>query len=79
MPGNLHRRHDRDLAFDQLSRIGMLFKNGGIAPACRTIELCNQRLLVFNTHLVDTILKTVECKQSDHQDANQLDSSASIN
>src|SRR5690606_12252250 len=54
------RRHHRNLALGEFLRESMLFQNLRIAPTRRPVELCDHRRFVFEPHLIDAVLVTVE-------------------
>jgi hypothetical protein len=55
-----HRRDDRYVAFGEFEGELVLFENRFVGPALGTIELGDQRLGVFDTDLIDTVLVAVE-------------------
>ena len=58
------RRHHRDFTLRQLTHKHVLFQNRRIRPARGPIKLRHQRRAVFQPHLIDAILITVECQQT---------------
>ncbi len=56
----LHGRNHRDFAVGEFGREGVLFEDGCIAPAAWAVELGNQRLRVFDAHLVHAVLVAVQ-------------------
>ena len=54
------RRYHRHVAFGQFEGEAVLFQNRFVGPALRAIELGDQRLGVFDTHLIDTVFIAVE-------------------
>jgi len=59
-----HGRHNGNLALDQFLHEGVLFEDGCIRPARRTIEFGHQRRAVFDTDLVHAVLVAVERQQA---------------
>ena len=57
------RGHDRKLVFGQFQREGVLFQDSRITPSARTVELRDQRLSAFHTHLIDAIFVAVQGQQ----------------
>ncbi len=53
------RCNDRQFVLDQFKTESMLFNNLFVTPASGAVKLGDQRLTVFNAHLVNTIFITV--------------------
>jgi hypothetical protein len=56
----LARGHRRNLARGEIGNESMFFKDGGVAPALRTVELRDHGRAVFHAHLVHAVLVAVE-------------------
>ncbi|MNJ69229.1 hypothetical protein D3C77_655560 [compost metagenome] len=52
--------HHGYFTIGQFSSEAVFFENCSVAPAIRAIELGDQRLGIFDTHLIDTVLVAVE-------------------
>ncbi|MND99953.1 hypothetical protein D3C80_923470 [compost metagenome] len=58
----LQGRNHRDFAVGEFGREGVFFEDGCIAPAAWAVELGDQRLRVFDAHLIDAVLVAVQCQ-----------------
>src|SRR5690606_17078246 len=54
------RRHHRNFGGGELEREAVLLLDRRIAPAIRAIELHDERYALLDSHLIDTILVTVQ-------------------
>ncbi|MNM88565.1 hypothetical protein D3C81_1007860 [compost metagenome] len=58
----LHRRNHRHLAVGEFGGEAVFFEDRRIAPAAWAVELGDQRLCVFDAHLIDAVLVAVQCQ-----------------
>ncbi len=58
------RRNGRDLVLGQGQGEGVLFQDGGIAPAPRSVELGDDGRGVIDADLIDAVLVAVQCEQA---------------
>ncbi|MNP26031.1 hypothetical protein D3C76_1188650 [compost metagenome] len=56
----LHRRNHRHFAVGEFGGEAVLFEDRRIAPAAWAVELGDQRLRVFDAHLIDAVLVAVQ-------------------
>ena len=59
-----HGRHHWNFMFDQFGHEGMVFQDGVVAPAVRTVELDHHRLLLVAANLVDPVFIAVQGQQA---------------
>jgi hypothetical protein len=55
-----HRRDHRHIALGQFEGEAVFFEDRFVAPALRPVELGDQRLGVFDAHLIHTVFVAVE-------------------
>ena len=61
---NFHGCYNRQIVVDQFLGEGMLFQNLRPGPAVRAIELDDDRVCLFDAHLIDAVLVAVEREQT---------------
>ena len=59
-----HRRYHRDITVGELEGKAVLFEDGFVGPALRSVEFGDQRFRVFDADLVHAIFVAVERKHA---------------